>query len=304
MRRSYSVFIVPDGGQVKQFSVSKAATLLACALLFLVVGGSVILSVDFFGRQVDSYRLSVLQDENSFLTNRIEVINQSIDSLRGEIFALTEKEQAIRTIFDLPTIDPQERQLGIGGPEILPADEFYTPSKQSAYQTEAEIDRLLAMSEFESEQLANIYDVLEEKREDLDHTPSIQPTTGWLIRGYGIKRDPFTGQKRLHAGIDISNKRGTPIVAAAAGTVSFVGTRGPLGRTVVIDHGNGFETLYGHLDKFEVKKGQKVQRGDRIALMGNTGYSTGPHLHYAVIKDGVSVNPQKYVYSTDYLATN
>jgi murein DD-endopeptidase MepM/ murein hydrolase activator NlpD len=232
------------------------------------------------------------------------LINQSIDSLRGEIVTLTEKEQAIRTIFDLPAIDPEERQLGIGGPELLPSDQFYTPSKLSAYQAEAKIDRLLALSAFEQDQFTDIYDVLVNKREDLDHTPSIQPTTGWLIRGYGIKRDPFTGQKRLHAGIDISNRRGTPIVAAAAGVVSFTGNRGPLGKTVVIDHGNGFETLYGHVDKFEVNKGQSVKRGDLIALMGNTGYSTGPHLHYGVMKDGVSVNPKRYIYSSDYLLAN
>lgn len=300
-RRKYSIFIVPDGGQVKQFSVGKTTTLLACALLFLFVGSSVILSVDFFGRKVEDYRMASLQDENQFLSSRIEVINQSIDSLRFEIVTLTEKEQAIRTIFDLPTIDPTERQLGIGGPELLPTDELYTPSKLSAYQTEAEIDRLLAMSSFEKRQFSDIYEALNDKKTDLDHTPSIKPTTGWLIRGFGIKADPFTGQKRLHAGIDISNQRGTPIVAAAAGTVAFVGNRGPLGKTVVIDHGEGCETLYGHLDKFEVKKGQKVKRGDLIALMGNTGYSTGPHLHYAVIQNGVSVNPEKFIYSSDYL---
>ena len=247
---------------------------------------------------------SSLQDENRFLSGRIEVINQSIDSLRQEIVSLTEKEQVIRTIFDLPTIDPAERQLGIGGPELLPSDEMYTPSKLSAYQTEAEVDRLLAMSAFERQQFSDIYQTLADKKSDLDHTPSIKPTTGWLIRGFGIKPDPFTGQKRLHAGIDISNQRGTPIVAAAAGVVAFAGNRGPLGKAIIIDHGNGLETLYGHLDAFKVKKGQKVKRGDLIALMGNTGYSTGPHLHYAVIKDGVSVNPKQYIYSSDYLLAN
>jgi murein DD-endopeptidase MepM/ murein hydrolase activator NlpD len=260
--------------------------------------------VDFFGRQVENHRIAELEGENFFLSNRIELINHSIDSLRGEIVALTEKEQAIRTIFDLPMIDPQERQLGIGGPELMPDDQTYTSTQLSAYQAEAQIDRLLALSDFEKRQFSDIYDALTEKRTTLDHTPSIMPTTGWMIRGYGIKRDPFTGKKRLHAGLDISNKRGTPIVAAANGRVIFTGNRGPLGKTVVIDHGNGFETLYGHVDKFEVKKGQTVKRGDLIALMGNTGYSTGPHLHYGIMKNGASVNPKKYIYSSDYLLAN
>ncbi len=304
MKRKYSIFIVPDGGRVRQFSVSKTTTLVACSVLFLLIGSSLILSADFFGRTVDDYRAASLQDENRFLSGRIEVINQSVDSLRQEIVTLTEKEQVIRTIFDLPTIDPAERQLGIGGPELLPTDEMYTPSKLSAYQTEAEVDRLLAMSAFERQQFSDIYETLADKKTDLDHTPSIKPTTGWLIRGYGIKPDPFTGKKRLHAGIDISNQRGTPIVAAAAGVVAFAGNRGPLGKAIMIDHGNGLQTLYGHLDAFKVKKGQRVKRGDLIALMGNTGYSTGPHLHYAVVKDGVSVNPKRYIYSSDYLLAN
>jgi len=105
----------------------------------------------------------------------------------------------------------------------------------------------------------------------------------------------------LHNGIDVSNKVGTPIRAAANGTVRSIGNKGRLGKTVVIDHHNGIETVYGHCKTFKVKKGQVVNRGDIIALMGNTGRSTGPHLHYAIRKDDRWVNPKKYILSSDYL---
>ncbi|MCK4857978.1 MAG: M23 family metallopeptidase [candidate division Zixibacteria bacterium] len=304
MKKRYSILIVPEGGQTKQFSLSKATAVAAILFSFLLVSCSVIFSVDFFGEQIDSYRLNDLTEENTFLAGKIEVINQSIDSLRNQIVVLTHKEETIRTIFDLPQIDPQQRQLGYGGPEMLPADELYTPTQLSAYQAEAEIDRLLTHSAIEKEQFANVYQALVEKKQDLDHTPSITPTTGWHTRGYGIKADPFTGQKRLHAGIDISNNVGTPIVSTANGVVKCIGNKGQLGKTVVIDHGNGYETVYGHVSKYKVKQGQVVKRGELIALMGNSGRSTGPHLHYGVLKNGHSINPKKYIYSSDYLLTN
>jgi murein DD-endopeptidase MepM/ murein hydrolase activator NlpD len=302
MKKKYSIFIVPDGGSVRQFSIRHSTVIGVAAATLLMVAFFAVLSVNFFEYHIDRHRISSLEHENVFLTTMIETISFSIDSLRNEMDVITDKELAIRTIFDLPQIDPEQRQLGYGGPELLPTDELYTPTKMSAYQAEAEIERLLVQSNFETEQYADIYQSLIAKKEYLDHTPSILPTTGWQTCGYGLREDPFTGQKRLHAGIDIANRVGTPIVASAAGTVSYTGNRGRLGKTVEIDHGNGFKTIYGHCGEFNVKRGQKVKRGDRIALMGNSGYSTGPHLHYGILKDGRSVNPKKYIYSSDYLA--
>jgi murein DD-endopeptidase MepM/ murein hydrolase activator NlpD len=159
-------------------------------------------------------------------------------------------------------------------------------------------------SSVEQQQYDEVYEALLEKKDDLDRTPSIMPTTGWRTCGFGMRTDPFTGKRELHPAIDIANKVGTPVMATADGTVSFLGRRGHLGKTVVIDHGNGFETVYGHVDDFRIKEGDRVARGQVIAHMGNTGRSTGPHLHYGVVKDGVPVNPNKYIYTSDYLAAN
>lgn len=225
-------------------------------------------------------------------------INQSIDSLRTKLFALVEKEKAIRVIYGLPEIDQQQRELGIGGPGLLSTDDQGRPTTSAAFKSEAEVERLVALSSFEREQFSQIYDRLLDQKSELDRTPSICPTQGCQIRGYGVKADPFTGEHKLHSGLDISNRIGTPVVVTANGKVAYAGYQSGLGNTLIIDHGNGLQTVYGHLSQFKVKEGQKVSRGELIGLVGNTGYSTGPHLHYEVVKFGGTVNPEKYIIYT------
>ena len=136
---------------------------------------------------------------------------------------------------------------------------------------------------------------LRANKDTLLSTPSIWPTQGFLTSGFGWRRSPFSGGGRMHKGLDISNRVGTPVWAPARGTVSFVGTDGGYGTCVMIDHGNNIVTRYAHLQKALVREGQYVQRGDVVAALGNTGRSTGPHLHYEVIVGGIPVNPMRYI---------
>jgi murein DD-endopeptidase MepM/ murein hydrolase activator NlpD len=110
-----------------------------------------------------------------------------------------------------------------------------------------------------------------------------------------MKHDPFTGYKQMHRGIDIANHSGTPIIATADGVVRDTSRVAGMGRLITIDHGFGFKTRYGHLSEITVKNGQRVKRGDVVGLMGSTGYSTGPHLHYEVLRNGQFINPTKYI---------
>ncbi|MEW5995785.1 MAG: M23 family metallopeptidase, partial [Candidatus Zixiibacteriota bacterium] len=200
----------------------------------------------------------------------------------------------LRSLFELPEIEDAQRRLGVGGP-VPDALATSSETEQVAVVTEAEVDRLLKLSEFELEKFAEVEELLLEVKERLAHTPSIWPTRGWLSRGYGNKYDPFTGMKQMHHGIDIANHRGTPVVATSDGRVKSVGRNGGLGKMIVIDHGYGFKTRYGHLSEIRVKRGQRVKRGEVIGLMGSTGYSTGPHLHYEVLRNGRPLNPMKYI---------
>ena len=126
-------------------------------------------------------------------------------------------------------------------------------------------------------------------------TPSIWPVKGWVTSGFGVRVSPFTGRPALHDGLDIGAPRNTPVRAPADGRVTTVGFNSKLGNIVRLDHGYGIQTLYGHMAKYLVKNGQRVKRGDVIGLVGSTGLSTGPHLHYMVKVKGRAVNPNQYI---------
>jgi murein DD-endopeptidase MepM/ murein hydrolase activator NlpD len=124
-----------------------------------------------------------------------------------------------------------------------------------------------------------------------DATPSLWPATGWLTSRMGPREDPVNGAADYHAGLDIAGERGQPVYATAAGKVTHVGTQGAYGRLIVIDHGFGLETRYGHLSEYTVKQGDPVKRGDVIGKVGATGRATGYHLHYEVLANGKLLNP-------------
>lgn len=125
--------------------------------------------------------------------------------------------------------------------------------------------------------------------------PTVAPVHGLLNSGFGSRRDPITGQGAFHPGLDISTRRREPVLATASGTVIKSGWAGDYGKVVEIDHGNGFRTVYGHLDAMLVREGQKVSRGERVGLVGSTGRSTGPHLHYEVRQGDRLLNPLEYI---------
>jgi murein DD-endopeptidase MepM/ murein hydrolase activator NlpD len=137
--------------------------------------------------------------------------------------------------------------------------------------------------------------LLEEKRSLLASTPTIWPVKGMVTAGYGYRSSPFTGQREMHEGLDVAAPPGTAIVATAEGVVSFAGPLSAFGNVVFINHGHGFTTFYAHNSSNRVKEGQMVKRGEVIAYVGATGRATGPHVHYEVQVNGVTVNPMKYI---------
>ncbi len=150
--------------------------------------------------------------------------------------------------------------------------------------------------------LAELADRIEERKRYWDAIPTSSPVNGehWTSSGFGWRKSPFTGEREFHSGVDLAGARGTSVVAAADGKVVRVVKDPALGRAVTLDHGNGLETVYGHLDRVLVREGQRVSRGQGVGLMGSTGKrSTGPHLHYAVRKDGKYVNPKNYLLEGD-----
>jgi murein DD-endopeptidase MepM/ murein hydrolase activator NlpD len=126
-------------------------------------------------------------------------------------------------------------------------------------------------------------------------TPSVWPVKGWVTSGFGQRVSPFTGQMAMHDGLDIGAPPNSPVQAPAAGRVVAQGFDPRMGNVVAVDHGFGIETQYGHLAKILVKSGQSIKRGDVIGLVGSTGLSTGPHLHYLLKVNGRAINPSRYI---------
>jgi murein DD-endopeptidase MepM/ murein hydrolase activator NlpD len=294
LRDKFTLILIPNSqGVSRQMTVSRALVYSGALAVVLLLAAALYFSAEHFTDQVTSAELERLRAENAELSKKFEKMRWDLSEVEQRYADLVEKEVAVRTLFDLPEIDPEERQLGIGGP-TPPAVAEMSPVEHEAYITEREIDRLLRLSDFELQNYQQIEEELVDLKDRLDHTPSIWPTKGWLSSGYGMRNDPFTGYRTMHHGIDVANRRGTPIIAAADGKVVSVRYNGSLGKMITIDHGYGFKTRYGHLHESKVKVGQKVKRGDVIASMGSSGYSTGPHLHYEVLRNGKSLNPTKY----------
>ena len=152
----------------------------------------------------------------------------------------------------------------------------------------------------EFEKLASALSRMEFLESSLMSIPSGRPTTAPMqSSSYGYRRDPFNGHAAFHAGIDFPGRHGQPILAAAAGRVSFAGQRSGYGNVVEVEHGNGLMTRYAHLSGFAARVGQKVLRGDKIALMGSTGRSTGDHLHFEVRMNGEAINPRRFLETPD-----
>jgi murein DD-endopeptidase MepM/ murein hydrolase activator NlpD len=175
----------------------------------------------------------------------------------------------------------------MGGPpeEDAPA-EFSNMQRQ--------IDDVRAAIDLRRESQEEIQGFLNDQRSLAAAKPKGWPLRGWLTSGFGMRNSPFSGNLKMHEGVDIASRVGTPIFASADGIVSEAGTEAGYGKLVVIDHGYGYKTYYGHNSKLFVKVGQRVSRGEKIAAVGNTGSSTGPHLHYEVRLNGVPLNPKKF----------
>ena len=299
MKRKYlSVLIVPHHGRVKHKKISYSRIWLALLALFLLLGVGAFSTVNYLTHRRDNYNFLQLKREKEQLQKELSHMQLVISDLRVGMNELMAKEKNIRLVFGLPEVDDAVREVGVGGPNPFP---YAAGSDMELGQAVADVDKLLRQTRFEQESLNQIHDQLLEKKDLLEHTPSIAPTKGYLSRGFGVRTDPFTGLRQPHWGIDLAADIGTPVCASAGGTIFFTGWHYGLGRLVIIDHGYDYRTHYGHLSQIKVKKGQKVKRGDIIGVVGNTGYSTGPHLHYEVHLKGQPVNPQNYILSENYI---
>lgn len=222
----------------------------------------------------DSFRRATAQ-----LTEQISALQSAVD----EIGARAKVDPAASRAMDrLPAV-VKNRAMG-GGPAVSPPAVTVAPP-DSAFGV---LQELLGAIH---DRLALVRTDVEQRQALASATPSIWPVTGWLSSPYGARRDPFTGDSDFHPGLDISSPQGEPVLAPADGTVSFAGASGNYGNLLVVDHGFGIVTKFGHLSRFAARTGQTIRRGDVLGFVGTTGRSTSPHLHYEIWMNGQLTNP-------------
>ena len=242
------------------------------------------------------------------IENQLETLGQQrlqiqsfaleINTLKDKLVELDRFEAHLRVIANLGPDQADHPLFGVGGtaPEdIDPQLELTQRHEELMREMHRQVGALETAALGKADSLDNLLDELEAQRSLLASTPAIRPTIGWMTSTFGYRESPFTGRKEFHKGMDIAHREGTPILAAADGIVSFAGKKGSMGKVVVIDHGHGMITRYAHLSEVLKQRGEKIKRGDIIARMGNSGRSTGPHLHYEVHLNGVPVNPANYI---------
>ena len=244
-------------------------------------------------------KMAVLEERNQYQETRLKNFAARLENMKNQMGRIQEFNQKLRKMANLAPAKKDNPIFGVGGLEDGRAGvgvRLATSAKDRFFaRMQRDMDRLQTASLAELEIQRELAKFLSERRSLLAATPSIWPVKGWVTSGYGYRRSPFTGKRSFHAGLDISTRIGTPIVAPAAGVVTYVGWEGGYGRIVAINHGHGIVTRYAHLSKALVKTGQKVARDQKIALVGTSGRSSGPHLHYEVLLSGVPTNPKYYI---------
>jgi len=247
--------------------------------------------------------ISALEEQNLTLSRILETYGRKTDDIEKRLVMLKDRDQHLRTFAEVPVMDDELWKLGTGGSttdKMFASFGMPQPVMESKAQTDARISKAEVQLDLLYESFKNIEKKLMRDSSQRLKTPTIMPIkNGIVTSAFGRRKDPFIQRTKQHNGMDIVARAGTPVLAPSAGVVTLVRkhykARETLGRVVVIDHGNGIRTRYGHLKRITVRKGQKVNRYDQIAEVGNTGRSTGPHLHYEVINDGKFRNPADYI---------
>ncbi len=263
-------------------------------LSFLFAGSYIIISGNFSG---DS-RVQSLRKENKQIKKQYTQLLETFENLETRIDSLANYSNNLRIAANLDPLSDDERNVGTGGSEFKSVINASSGKMNRVVSSINNfVDKISAKVNFEKNNYNEIDEKLKLNEKLFTAIPAIKPVEGIYGDSFGMRLHPILKIRKMHNGLDFVIETGTPIYAPGAGKVSYAGRRGGYGNTVEIDHGFGYKTLFGHLSEIKVRKGQKIHRGDVIALSGNSGkFSTGPHLHYEVRHNGVALNPRNFIY--------
>jgi len=309
--QSYTLMVVGGAHQdVRRLTVHRRRVLSVFGLVvagFVVVVASFVHSIVIGGSAIEA---GALRAENALLAERLAALRTKTTALADDVRSIERADEDLRALADLPArsrelaMGPLRSPAGAAGGAASDIEPFSIPLSDPSQADgllpasellEGRVDVLRTEGVRARRSLEDLVGYYAAREQLLASTPSVWPTRGWVTSVFGGRDDPFTGGRVMHAGIDLAAAEGTQVVAPAAGTITFASENGSYGKFIAIDHGRGIVTQYGHLSRILVKVGDTVTRGQHIGAIGNTGRSTGPHLHYEVRLNGIPVNPRNYV---------
>lgn len=287
-KKFYTIFILPNAqARFRKLHVSRNFLVTVGAVAAIVVGLSVLSPHLMLRARAQGERLEILRAENTRLRQDNARFEASLARIGDQVSAIESAAGRIARVVGVEHL-PFARPTG-GSNSALP------PDATERAMLEEELDALRQRTASLDESISEIHAAVEARLRQLASTPSIRPVDGWFSDSYGWRNDPFDGSREFHRGLDIVAPSGTPVRASADGLVTVAGRQAGYGKVVHLSHGSGLSTRYGHLSEVLVRPGQRVKQGDVLGRVGSTGRSTGPHLHYEVLRAGRQVNPRKYL---------
>jgi murein DD-endopeptidase MepM/ murein hydrolase activator NlpD len=309
--RYYTLLVIPEHtSAVRRWIIPNWVVRTAGVAGLFVVTIGIIMILDYWyvmGQISENKELRVenrqLRQQVQVFENKIATIEETMERIRTfstrlkVITNIEDRNKLIESLNEnLPdastNIETKFALRSAGGSAANP-EELRLARNQADW--ELRFSQISQQSSLLEQQLHDQYELLSDQRAFLDATPTRKPAVGYFTSGFGVRKSPYGGREKMHEGLDIANYPGTAIRAPADGTVTFAGSKAGYGQTLIIDHGYRLETWYAHNSKILVRVGQRVRRGDPIARLGNSGRSTGPHLHYEVRINGTPVDPLSYI---------
>jgi murein DD-endopeptidase MepM/ murein hydrolase activator NlpD len=295
----YTLLILPKKhSSAKKVSLSgalvKGASLFMMALILTIM----YFSYDYIIIRREQAELKRLKLQTVEQKKQIEGLVAKVDQFASKMEELKQFDKKIRIMANLETGRDKAQLLGIGGPvseEKRLRSQIGADDRAVIAGIGRQVDGLINEATSREKSFAALLNFLKEKKSLLAATPSLWPVMGWVTSEFGRRASPFGSEQEFHKGLDIATKYGRAIQTPADGIVTEAAYHQDVGQMIQIDHGHGVATFYGHLSKAIVRPGMTVRKGDRIGYVGSSGRSTGSHLHYAVMFNGVAINPRKYL---------
>lgn len=294
--RKYHIVVFKDNeGVCKKLHIRGWIFFAVAGLLISLVAGNIHFWSYFAGYKLVATRLQETGRVVDEQKNQLVSLSNKLKDLEKDLLRVREFDSKLRVMINLET--QMETTGAIGGQDSSFAKNYLPIHRQEllARKMHNFLNQLNTDTRLEEMRQEDMVEAFKHNPSLLASTPIIWPTDGWVSSGFGRRISPFTGQAENHLGLDISGRPGTPVVAPAKGVVSFSGVDGGNGNTLILAHGAGLSTRYAHLQQAVANEGDTVNRGDLIGYLGNSGRSTGPHLHYEVRLNGVCVNPLRYI---------